>query len=96
VSLSLVGPDDAGAGGSGAGGAEHGDRAVAPSGNGPSSAGRAADVVDGETVSFEDTWEEEARDEFGDLGPAEMPSGGGGGAGRGAERGPRRNPRRRR
>jgi len=96
LSLSLVGPDDAGAGGSGAGGAEHGDRAVAPSGNGPSSAGRAADVVDGETVSFEDTWEEEARDEFGDLGPAEMPSGGGGGAGRGAERGPRRNPRRRR
>jgi polyribonucleotide nucleotidyltransferase len=38
------------------------------------------------TVSFEDAFEEELREEFGDLGPAEAPSrgsGGGGGGGRG-------------
>ena len=53
-------------------------------------AGPAADDV----VSFEDTWEEEAKATFGDLGPAE--SGGAGPASRGGASGPRRNPRRRR
>jgi polyribonucleotide nucleotidyltransferase len=60
-----------------------------------------------ETVSFEDSWEEEARSEFGDLGPAsslDAPAEGGphsgprSGPGRergGESRGPRRNPRRR-
>ena len=60
-----------------------------------------------ETVSFEDSWEEEARSTFGDLGPAAAPveaqsSGGPSRAGRdrgGDQRaqggGPRRNPRRR-
>ena len=60
-----------------------------------------------ETVSFEDSWEEEARSTFGDLGPSAAPvdaqsSAGAGRAGRdrgGDQRaqggGPRRNPRRR-
>ncbi len=42
---------------------------------------------DGEVVSFEDSWEEEAQREFGDLGPAGRPEGG-------PRRGPRRNNRR--
>jgi polyribonucleotide nucleotidyltransferase len=57
-----------------------------PSGNGE---GAATDVV-----SFEDSWEEEAKATFGDLGPsgaAAEPAGSPGGG-----RGPRRNPRRRR
>ena len=57
-----------------------------------------------ETVSFEDTWAEEARTTFGDLGPetsleSPVPSGASRGPGRerGSEgRGPRRNPRRHR
>ena len=56
----------------------------------------ATDVVDapaGAAASFEDFFEEEARKEFGDLGPADTGSRpGGGGGGRGD--GPRRNPRR--
>ena len=73
----------------------------------------APDAADGEgsdglkTVSFEDTWEQEARTTFGDLGPsagsleqASGPSGGRGerdrpGEARGQGGGPRRNPRRR-
>jgi polyribonucleotide nucleotidyltransferase len=47
----------------------------------------------GDVVSFEETWEEEAKAEFGDLGPAD--SAGPGGPPR-PDRGPRRNPRRRR
>ena len=63
-----------------------------------------APKADYETVSFEDTWEEEARSTFGDLGPAgaaEAPVAGQraprdrGGEGPGGQ-GPRRNPRRRR
>ena len=63
-----------------------------------------APKADYETVSFEDTWEEEARSTFGDLGPAgaaEAPAAGQraprdrGGEGPGGQ-GPRRNPRRRR
>jgi polyribonucleotide nucleotidyltransferase len=45
-----------------------------------------------DAVSFEDTWEEEAKASFGDLGPAEA---GAAGPSR-QDRGPRRNPRRRR
>jgi hypothetical protein len=53
----------------------------------------AAPAPNGDVVSFEDTWEEEAKAEFGDLGPAD--SAGPGGPPR-PDRGPRRNPRRRR
>ena len=44
-------------------------------------------------MSFEDTWEAEAAETFGDLGPAQVGSGDRGANG---DRGPRRNPRRRR
>jgi polyribonucleotide nucleotidyltransferase len=95
VSLSLVGDADGG-------GRELEPRSaalVAGSGDGP----------DYETVSFEETWEEEARSTFGDLGPPGPPKPEGAvspGAARGPAsrdgaqdhrgRGPRRNPRRRR
>jgi polyribonucleotide nucleotidyltransferase len=49
------------------------------------------------TASFESEWEEQAREEFGDLGPAEEPSRSGGGdrrGGRGGRGGSRRGPRR--
>ena len=52
---------------------------------------------DASTASFEEFFEDEARREFGDLGPADTGSRSGGGGrtegGRG-EGGPRRNPRR--
>jgi polyribonucleotide nucleotidyltransferase len=48
----------------------------------------------GDVASFEASWEEEAKSEFGDLGPAE--AGSVAGAPRHDDRGPRRNPRRRR
>jgi polyribonucleotide nucleotidyltransferase len=57
-----------------------------------------------ETVSFEETWEQEARSAFGDLGPAsglDAPAGAGSSAappsrsGEARGQGPRRNPRRR-
>jgi polyribonucleotide nucleotidyltransferase len=82
-------------------------------GTGPSSASLdAPNGADGEggnglkTVSFEDTWEQEARSTFGDLGPsagspeqASGPSGARGERDRAGEPrgpgGPRRNPRRR-
>jgi polyribonucleotide nucleotidyltransferase len=69
------------------------------SGNGGADGGESL-----ETVSFEDSWEKEARSTFGDLGPAAAPleaqsSGGPGRGERGADQrgqgGPRRNPRRR-
>ncbi|MDQ3680900.1 MAG: transcription termination factor Rho, partial [Actinomycetota bacterium] len=53
-----------------------------------------------ETVSFDDVWEQEAAQEFGDLGPAESAGGrrrpGADRENRGdrGDRGPRRNPRR--
>jgi polyribonucleotide nucleotidyltransferase len=54
-------------------------------------AGSASDPV----VSFEDSWEAEAKATFGDLGPSHAGTGGGRAEGEG-DRGPRRNPRRRR
>jgi polyribonucleotide nucleotidyltransferase len=69
--------------------------------------GDSGDAAGYETVSFEDTWEEEARSTFGDLGPgtgsgdpqAAGAVGGRGGRERSGEQrghgGPRRNPRRR-
>jgi polyribonucleotide nucleotidyltransferase len=75
------------------------DGEAAPAGS-PRDGEKGADY---ETISFEDRWEEEARSEFGDLGPEtplEAPVASAAGR-RGPERGadgggPRRNPRRRR
>jgi len=70
LSLSIVGEDD------GEGPAEGSDEgAERPNG---SSAAR-------ESASFESFWEDRAREEFGDLGPAEEPAGAS--AGRGGDRG---------
>jgi polyribonucleotide nucleotidyltransferase len=94
VSLSLEG-DGAGTG------AGASNAATGPSRGGESGADELP------TVSFEETWEEEARSTFGDLGPATSADGpaGAGQAGRGqscdrsreqrGQGGPRRNPRRR-
>jgi polyribonucleotide nucleotidyltransferase len=81
VSLSLAGEDSEQTDGS-------------PNGNGASVDAAPAPGTDSaaDAVSFEDTWEEEAKANFGDLGPAEA---GSTGPAR-PDRGPRRNPRRRR
>jgi polyribonucleotide nucleotidyltransferase len=100
VSLSLVGEGGGSDGGNGGGGGSSAPRERAPRESGAADAGPRAEVsgaTSGEVVSFEETWEEEAAKEFGDLGPAE--AGSAGGRGRGGERGaggdgPRRNPRR--
>jgi len=96
VSLSIE--DGSGTSGPGAGpgsaSADGPNGAVAEGGNGL------------KTVSFEDTWEQEARSTFGDLGPSAGPleQAGGPSGGRGerdrpgearTQGGPRRNPRRR-
>ena len=61
------------------------DRASAPAESASSDTGSGAVAV-----SFEDAFEEELREEFGDLGPTEAPrSGDGGGRGRGGDRGRR-------
>ena len=100
VSLSLT---DAGAAAAGAagGGSSNGE-------SGASAAGAGAAASDVATVSFEDTWEVQARETFGDLGPAGADNVAPSPASRGprdrADRergehgptgGPRRNPRRR-
>src|SRR5207245_1047990 len=64
----------------------------APSGNGTEAPPAPGVHSAADAVSFEDTWEEEAKASFGDLGPAEA---GSSGPSR-QDRGPRRNPRRRR
>ena len=100
LSLSLVGDDD-GAGPEGSSGGS--DRVRAPArepvsvGAGERSAGGGGGADSGrEVVSFEDTWEDTAKNEFGDLGPDDGGSaersggGGGGGARRGGRRGGRR------
>jgi polyribonucleotide nucleotidyltransferase len=91
VSLSLVGDDtEAPSGGNGS------DRPPVsrPSASAVSAPAPVADVPAGDVASFEDKWEEEAKEEFGDLGPAEAGSATAGP--RRDDRGPRRNPRRRR
>jgi polyribonucleotide nucleotidyltransferase len=95
LSLSLSGPDaeqgdspgtaDAASNGGGRG-ESRGPRAESSRDNGG----------DAEVASFEDAWDSQAREEFGELGPAEAgraagrggdrPSGGGGGGGRGRPR----------
>jgi polyribonucleotide nucleotidyltransferase len=82
-----------------------GDEGDQDTGNGASASHRetrsapAEDAAGGATseefVSFEDSFEKELEQEFGDLGPgAAVPSAGGGARRPGADRGPRRNPRR--
>jgi polyribonucleotide nucleotidyltransferase len=85
VSLSLAG--DAPEGTDGPSGAE-----VAPRAPRPAAAAPAATAAPVAVASFEDEWEAEASKTFGDLGPAETATNGGGDG----DRGPRRNPRRRR
>jgi polyribonucleotide nucleotidyltransferase len=93
VSLSLAGDPPEGASG----------RDAAPEGEGrggrPSRSGGAVTAAPleavSEVVSFEETWEAEAAEAFGDLGPAATGAPAGGGGER-DDNGPRRNPRRRR
>jgi polyribonucleotide nucleotidyltransferase len=70
VSLSLVKPLDGSAGDGGEGGGGGGEGAGGGGGGGRSSGDR-------DVVSFDAGWDEEARDAFGDLGPAEAPGAGG-------------------
>jgi len=91
LSLSLV-ADEAPAGAPAEGGDTAGDvdRAPRDRGEGPD---RQESGVPTEHVSFEDFWERQAREEFGDLGPADEPPPapvGGGGRGGGRSRGGRR------
>ena len=80
LSLSLVveGDDE--------GGAPAPAAASAPAGDAPAAAGEAPAGGARETVSFESSWEETAREEFGDLGPAGESRGEGGGGGGGRRR----------
>jgi polyribonucleotide nucleotidyltransferase len=82
VSLSLVKPldgsggplPDNGGGGS-AGASFGGGPGGANAGGGGSGGGRNVEVAgDRDVVSFDDTWDQTARSEFGDLGPGEIPS----------------------
>jgi polyribonucleotide nucleotidyltransferase len=100
VSLSLVGPEGAEEpaghdGGSGSGGrsaaSERRERSERSDRSDRSERSERPAEARSSEVSFEAAWEEEARAEFGDLGPAEPASAGGGDGG---GRGPRRNPRR--
>jgi polyribonucleotide nucleotidyltransferase len=96
LSLSIVGEDD-GEGGDGGGGESRSRAPREPRGDregGDGGEGRGDDSGSGgrrESASFEDFWEGQAREEYGDLGPAEERAGasaGGGGRG-GGDRGRR-------
>jgi polyribonucleotide nucleotidyltransferase len=67
---------------------DRGDRGDRPE-RAPREERPAVDSSGREFVSFEEAFEGEAKTKFGDLGPAEVTTGGGGGAGDGG--GPRRN-----
>jgi len=71
VSLSLVKPLDGSAGDGGDG--EGGDGG----GGGEGGGGGGRSSGDRDVLKFDADWDQEARDAFGDLGPAEAPSGGG-------------------
>ncbi|MDE0802003.1 MAG: polyribonucleotide nucleotidyltransferase [Acidimicrobiales bacterium] len=101
VSLSMAsepaddGDSDSGNGGGGGGGRDRGGRDGGrdrkPRGDKKperDSGGDAGDDKGGDTefVSFEDAFDEELKEEFGDLGPENKPTGGGGGGGRGRGR----------
>ena len=92
VSLSLASavdiPDSAvSSGGGREGGRDRGDRGDRDRGDRAPRAESAADSgAAAETVSFEDAFDAEVAQEFGDLGPKATEGGGGGGGGRGGER----------
>jgi polyribonucleotide nucleotidyltransferase len=102
--LSLSFADDAAAGEDGAADREH--AAVASDGGAGASRGapdRGAGRDDNggrassaDVASFDEFWDEAAKEEFGDLGPAEATRSGGRSGERGGDRGDRRGPRRRR
>jgi polyribonucleotide nucleotidyltransferase len=75
-----------------------GEAPAAAAGGAGDGAAAPAPASGDEVVSFEDTWDAEAREIFGDLGPADLAASGSGPdrGERGDDRGPRRNPRRRR
>jgi polyribonucleotide nucleotidyltransferase len=82
LSLSIVGDEGEGGGDGGGGGASEG---ASTSGNGETSGGDGGGRTP--AASFEDFWEDRAKEEFGDLGPAEEHAGSSsGGAGRGGDR----------
>jgi polyribonucleotide nucleotidyltransferase len=95
LSLSLVGED-----GEPIGGGDGDDRESRPPRNDrpPRDSGSRESSGARQTASFESEWEEQAREEFGDLGPAEESSRSGGAGdrrgGRGGRGGSRRGPRR--
>ena len=91
VSLSPVTPlaPGGGSGGAAASGASGGD-APASSGSDDAPASDGGSAPKRESVSFEDAFDAEVREEFGDLGPgSERPGGSGGGGGRSGGRGGR-------
>ncbi len=106
LSLSLVGDDSDGGGGAPAsseGGSDRPERSERPERSReeraprPESRGESRGEGRGsgngggrETASFEAFWDGEAREQFGDLGPAEEPAGAGGGRGGGDRGGARR------
>jgi polyribonucleotide nucleotidyltransferase len=92
LSLSLAGDAPEGGGGGGGGGYEVLSRV--PRAERADDAG-AEPSADADRVSFEDSWDGEARELYGDLGPAEERGGGGGDRGDRGDR-DRRPPRRRR
>ena len=95
VSLSLVGDDgEAAPAGNGSERAPARSAAAATAAPGASAATPVLPSPAGDVASFEESWEQEAKATFGDLGPAE--TAGAGGAPRRDDRGPRRNTRRRR
>jgi polyribonucleotide nucleotidyltransferase len=87
LSLSLVGDDDGEPGGE-----TEPRREPAPDREPVSVGASGGNGESRETVSFEDSWEDTARSEFGDLGPDDesRERGGGGGGGGGGRRGGRR------
>jgi polyribonucleotide nucleotidyltransferase len=99
LSLSLVG-EEGGSGGGGSRGSDRGERPERGSSERGGSERAASDAGDASgsapASSFEDFWEDQAKAEFGDLGPApETSRGGSGGSGSG-DGGRRRRPPRRR
>jgi polyribonucleotide nucleotidyltransferase len=101
LSLSMVGPDGEVIGGGDSGGdrSDRGDRGGRERDRGGDRDGESRPREARESASFEAFWDEQAREEFGDLGPAEERGGDRGGdrggrssnrGGRGRGRGPRR------
>jgi polyribonucleotide nucleotidyltransferase len=90
VSLSPVGDGDE----SPSGGTREPVSAAAPSASAPAGGAAPSSEPTREYASFEDSFEGEAKEKFGDLGPVETGPGAGGGRGSGDRGGPRRNRRR--